>query len=344
MSSIAPISCSARARSPARSRSSSWRRSSLAASARPLQYGATSSCRSSGVGSGSSRTSASVSHASASSFLASASGPFVRTSGWLTSAASASARWSRASSASFAAAVELAAVRRADRRRARLDRAARRGDRDLAGAVLLLERVASTGAERGDLRARDPRSAYDEAVRRNASSGVRALRQVAHRSSRGRLAACAPTPTARGTRRGRRRRGSARPTTSGDPVKYASAIVDATATTSTRSTSAAALRRACDARRRCVATAPGAATRACGQRRGAQRGPAELGAAAPLVRLKHAEPVVEVADRVGPTERVVRDRSSGGTSTTAHKAARTSKTTSVKTSRPPLLSRNGNNG
>ncbi len=46
--------------------------------------------RSSGVGNGSSRTSASVSHASASSFFASCSGPLVRTSGGPTSAASAS--------------------------------------------------------------------------------------------------------------------------------------------------------------------------------------------------------------------------------------------------------------
>ena len=50
------MSSSARASSPARSRSSSWRRNSLAASARPLQYGATSTASSSGVGSGSSRT------------------------------------------------------------------------------------------------------------------------------------------------------------------------------------------------------------------------------------------------------------------------------------------------
>ena len=49
-------------------------------------------------------------------------------------------------------AVELPAVRRADRRGTRLDRAPRRGDRDLARAVLLFERVACAGAERRDLR------------------------------------------------------------------------------------------------------------------------------------------------------------------------------------------------
>jgi hypothetical protein len=57
MSSIAPISRSARASSPARSWSRSWRRSSLAASASPLQYGATSRFSSAGLGNGSSRTS-----------------------------------------------------------------------------------------------------------------------------------------------------------------------------------------------------------------------------------------------------------------------------------------------
>ena len=48
--------------------------------------------------------------------------------------------------------VVLAAMRRADRRRARLDRLARRRDRDLARAVLLVERVACARAEGGDLR------------------------------------------------------------------------------------------------------------------------------------------------------------------------------------------------
>ena len=140
---------------------------------------------SSGPGNGRSRTSASVSHASASSFFASFSGPPVRTSGWPASASSAAARCVTRFTRERLGGVVLTAVRRADRRRARLDRLARRGDRDLAGAVLLFERGARRFAERCDLRAavharmlRPPSARarrgtdYEDAARRSTQSGA----------------------------------------------------------------------------------------------------------------------------------------------------------------------------
>src|SRR5207244_1522298 len=79
--------------------------------------------------------------------------------------------------------VVLRAVRRTDRRRARLDRLARRRDRDLARSMLLLERLERAGTDGADLRASIHLDGYDEALRRNASSGVSGLGSPALRFS-----------------------------------------------------------------------------------------------------------------------------------------------------------------
>ena len=155
---------------------------------------------SSGVGSGSSRTSASVHHASASSFLASCSGPLAAHVGMAgergVGPGDVIARFAR----ERLGRVVLAAMRRADRRRARLDRLARRADRDLAGAVLLLERLARRVRRSRRSPRADPPRGYDDALRAQRELGHAQLRHVPHLVERVRPARCAPTPTARRTR------------------------------------------------------------------------------------------------------------------------------------------------
>ncbi|MDQ1481668.1 MAG: hypothetical protein QOI44_2529, partial [Actinomycetota bacterium] len=66
------------------------------------------------------------------------------------------------------------AMRRANRSGTRLDRLARGRDRYLARPMLVLERLAGAGTDRIDLGASiHPRARYDDALRRNASSGAR---------------------------------------------------------------------------------------------------------------------------------------------------------------------------
>src|SRR5207237_5520354 len=67
----------------------------------------------------------------------------------------------------------LAAVRRPDGSRARLDRLARRADCQLPRAVLLLEGLASASPDGADLGAALHGAGYEEALRRSASSGTR---------------------------------------------------------------------------------------------------------------------------------------------------------------------------
>ena len=104
----------------------------------------------------------------------------------------------------------LAAVRGPDRRRARLDRLARRADRHLAGAVLLLERR----RERERRWRRSPRAGPPRRLRRRAAPqrelGRAQLRHVAHLLDALGLEAPHATPTApRRPRRARRRRSAA---------------------------------------------------------------------------------------------------------------------------------------
>ena len=91
-------------------------------------------------------------------------------------------------------------MRRPDRRRARLDRLARRADRHLAGAVLLLERLAGAVADRADLRAPVHLAGYDDALRRNASSGTRSSGMYRTFSTRSACDAPHPRPQRRDTR------------------------------------------------------------------------------------------------------------------------------------------------
>src|SRR4029079_17829378 len=69
--------------------------------------------------------------------------------------------------------VVLAAMCGADRSGTFLYRLARRRDRDLTRPVLLLEGLAGAGSDGTDLRAPVHRAGYDDALRRNASWGVR---------------------------------------------------------------------------------------------------------------------------------------------------------------------------